>query len=549
MSAKKAIKIKIEDEESKKNTGAKKKKAVAKKISVKPKSKPGTRKKAEIKRRKAIGDTADKKSPAVKKPSKIVKPKVKIEVEEEKDLGAIKDKLKSDLETEKEILAGKKTKGGLSDISVAGIAHSEKATKPEKAISEAPGKTIMKSDAVKEAIAQSQLEERQEAEKDFVGTKTKANRSLKMYKRIAGSFIFLALLLVLVILYFYFVKVTIVLIPNQERTSNNMIFDIYDEEVSGEISGANSIKGIVRQVEIENEANYQASGSEIIGKEAVGKASVINNYNKNQPLVATTRLITPDNKLFRIKNTVNVPAGGSIEVEIYADEPSPDMAIEPTKLTIPGLWAGLQDKIYAQTNEKIVYQEKIKRHIEESDIENSTRDLKQQLLAKAKSEVNETYKEYSQILYKIDENSISSEIESEVGDEVDEFKATMQADVIVVAFNDKAASDLAKQKFISTLADNKELISFNEENIIYALNNYNFEEGTATINAAFEGKVSLKEDSNIVEIDKILGLKKDQLDTYLMSLPEIAGFEVKFYPNFYKKVPKLVDRIKIEIKK
>jgi len=549
MSAKKAIKIKIEDEESKKKTNAKKKKVVVKKISVKPKPGPGTRKKAVISKKKTIGDIADKKFSAVKKPGKTVKPKVKIKIEEEKDLGAIKDKLKNDLETEKEILAGKKTKGGLNDISVAGIAWPEKAVQPEKTIDGAGGKTVMKSDAVKEAIAESQFEEHREAEKEFVGTKIKANRSLKMYKRIAVSFIALALLLVFIILYFYLVKVTIVLIPNQERTSNNMIFDIYDKEASREISGANSITGIVRQVEIENEENYQASGSEIIGKEAVGKALIINNYNKNQPLVATTRLLTPDNKLFRIKNTVNVPAGGSIEVEIYADEPSPDMAIEPTKLTIPGLWAGLQDKIYAQTNKKIVYQEKIKRHIVESDIENSIRDLKQQLLTRAKSEVNETYREYSQILYKIDENSIASRIEGEVGDEVDEFTATMQADVIVVAFNNKTASDLAKQKFISTLADNKELISFNEDNIIYALNNYNFEEGTATINAAFEGKVSLKEDSSIVEIDKILGLKKDELDTYLMSLPEIAGFEIKFYPSFYKKVPKLVDRIKIEIKK
>ncbi|RLC39178.1 hypothetical protein DRH27_00355 [Candidatus Falkowbacteria bacterium] len=549
MPVKKAIKINIEDEESKKNVSTKKKKTVARKISVKSKSKPGAKKRPAPLKKKKFDDSVDKKFTEEKKPGKIVKPKVKIKIEEEKDLGVIRDKLKNDLKTEKEILAGKKTKGGLNDVSVAGIAQIEKNIKPEKNIGKTEDKIIPKSDAVKEAIAQSQFKERQEVENEFTDTKIKASRSLKMYKRIAASFIALALLLVLVILYFYLVKVTIVLIPNQERTSNNMIFDIYDEETSKEEGGANAIKGIVRQVEIENEADYQASGSEIIGKEAIGKATIVNNYNKNQPLVATTRLLTPDNKLFRTKNTVNVPAGGSIEVEIYADEPSSDMAIEPTKLTVPGLWAGLQDKIYAETKEKIVYQEKIKRHIVESDIEDSARDLKQQLLAKAKAEVNETYKEYSQILYKIDENSIESRIDGAIGEEVDEFTALMSADVIVVAFDDKTAGNLAKQKFVSALSDNKELISFDEENIIYALNNYDFQAGTANINATFEGKVSLKEDSNIIEIDKILGLKKDQLDTYLMSLPEIAGFEVEFYPSFYKKVPKLVDRIKIEIKK
>jgi len=39
------------------------------------------------------------------------------------------------------------------------------------------------------------------------------------------------------------------------------------------------------------------------------------------------------------------------------------------------------------------------------------------------------------------------------------------------------------------------------------------------------------------------------LEVYLGSLPGIAGYEVKFYPSFIKKVPKLVDRIEILIKK
>ena len=125
----------------------------------------------------------------------------------------------------------------------------------------------------------------------------------------------------------------------------------------------------------------------------------------------------------------------------------------------------------------------------------------------------------------------------------------MSADIMVVAFDDKQTAALAKQKFLSALSDNKELISFDENNIIYALDNFNEDGESAAISATFEGKVSLKEGARIIETDKILGLNKDQLDAYLSSLPEIAGYEVKFFPSFIKKVPKLVDRVDIVIKK
>src|SRR3989339_681891 len=169
-------------------------------------------------------------------------------------------------------------------------------------------------------------------------------RSVGMYRKIALSFVVLTVVLLAVIFYFSFTRVTITLIPNQERVSNNLIFDIYDSENADSVS-AMGVPGIVRQITIEDKKEYQASGSNVIGKEVVGKIDIINDYNKNQPLVATTRLISSDGKLFRLKETVNVPVGGLKDVEIYADEAKPEMATGPTTFTIPGLWAGLQDKI------------------------------------------------------------------------------------------------------------------------------------------------------------------------------------------------------------
>lgn len=376
-------------------------------------------------------------------------------------------------------------------------------------------------------------------------------RKISTYKRIAFSFIALTLVLVLVILYFTAIKVNIVLVPNQERISNSMVFDVHD--VSAEKASSNKVSGIVRKVEINYSGTYAASGEEIIGKEAIGKATIINNYNKNQPLVATTRLLTLDGKLFRIKNTINVPAGDSVTVEIYADDPSPEMAIGSSKFTIPGLWAGMQDDIYAESSEAIVYQQKVKKHIKEEDIEGAIRDMKQQLLANAKEDINENFSSYSQVKYKIDENSIQTEVAAEIDEEIDEFLAKMTANVIVVAFDGQAAAELAKQKFLSAMPKNKEIINFDDNSIIYALNTFDYIAGVASLNATFEGKVSLKDSAEIIDLEKIRGINRGQLDVYLSEIKDIAGYEIRFSPSFLpgfmQKVPHLVDRIIVEIKR
>ena len=404
--------------------------------------------------------------------------------------------------------------------------------------------------AVKKVVAESSKPEAGEFDKDAADIKPR--RSIRLYRKIAYSFIALTFILLAVVFYFSFIKVTIVLIPNQERISNNMIIDIFNNEEDISDKSA-AISGAVKIIDIEHTKAYPASGEEVIGEEVAGEVAIINNYTKNQPLVATTRLLSSDNKLYRIKDTVNVPAGGTVTVDIYADEPSEKMATGPTKFTIPGLWAGLQDQIYAENTADIVYQQKVKKNIVQEDIDKSKLDIKEELLAKAKKEINAMYEDYSQVIYKIDEDSISATVFTEVGDEKDEFSVSMEAEIMVVAFNDEESSDLAKQKFLATLADNKELISFDAEKIIYSLNNYNYEDGIATVSATFEGKVSIKENANIVEVDKILGLNKEQLDTYLSKKPELAGFEIKFKPSFLpeflQKVPRLVDKISIEIKK
>lgn len=420
----------------------------------------------------------------------------------------------------------------------------EKANNKETSIDPlASSKNIVK-EIVQESIKQDEVKIH---DQELV-QESKSRRSVKLYRRIAYSFVLLTAVLVAVVSYFTFVKVEITLIPNQERLSNNLIFDIYDQ-AKNTPANESALPGAVQAITITDEKTYDATGGDILGEEVVGTVKLVNNYNKNQPLVATTRLLSADGKLFRLKNTVNVPAGGSVSAEVYADDPKEEMAIGPTRFSIPGLWAGLQEQIYAENTASFSYQKKMNKKVTAADVDGAASAIADSIIEKAKSQISDTYSSYKIVIYKLDEGSIETKVNAKAGDEVDTFTASITADVIVAAFDDVKAVEMAKAKFVSGLGQNKELVSFEDSNIIYSLNNFDIAAGQATVSANFEGKVSLKQDAKIVEIDKVLGLNNDQLNAYLSGIPDLAGYEVKYYPNFIKKVPRLADRVKIEIKK
>lgn len=407
---------------------------------------------------------------------------------------------------------------------------------------------ILKPAALRESPSRSRRTEADKKEKRAYEARPKLK--INLYRKIAFSFIFLTLALLAVLFYFSFVKATIIIVPAKERIASSLAINVYDKNKEGENAptGKGVILGVVEEAPLEETKTYEASGGEIIGEEAIGKATIINNYNKNQPLVATTRLLSPDGKLFRIKETVNAPAGDSVEVEIYADKPSADMAIGPSKFTIPGLWAGLQDKIYAESKEPVQYQKKTKKHITQDDIDSATADLKKVLLAKAENSLNDKYKDFNKIIYKIDDNSISVDVDGKVNEEKDNFSITVKANVVVVAFLDEPIKEMARKNLTSILASDRELKEFNN-NIAYNLDNYDVRQGTAVINVNFEGTISLKDGNSVIDREKIAGLTKEQLKDYLDNIKGISGYEIKFSPSFISKVPTLVDRIEVKIKK
>jgi hypothetical protein len=373
---------------------------------------------------------------------------------------------------------------------------------------------------------------------------TAASHSIPLYRKISYSFGFLVILFLGIMGYSFVGKLDVKITPKQEKVTSNLVADIYNGDAAVKDSG---VAGLVRQAGIEQSKEFETSGKLVGGEELIGTATIVNNYNKSQSLVATTRLLSADGKLYRIKDTVTVPADGSIEVAIYADEQKPENAVQPTKFTIPGLWAGLQDKIYAETKVATVYREKATKIVDQDDIDKAVEELKLTLAKQAENQLSPDEKnKFNQFLYKLDDNSITFETDGKAGEEKEKINVTVKGVVSIVAFSDDKIKQLAKEKLGAYLGDNKTLVNFNENKLTYGLSSVDVKQNIASINVAFEGDVITKNES-VVDKTKLVGLTKAQLESYLGSLPEVEKYDIKFSPSFINKAPITDKRIKVEV--
>lgn len=85
-----------------------------------------------------------------------------------------------------------------------------------------------------------------------------------------------------------------------------------------------------------------SEGTETVNQSAQGTIAIENRQDVPQQLIKNTRFETPDGLIFRIRDSVTVPAAangapGRAEATVYADATGESYNIQPTTFTLPGL--------------------------------------------------------------------------------------------------------------------------------------------------------------------------------------------------------------------
>ena len=382
-------------------------------------------------------------------------------------------------------------------------------------------------------------------------------KNLNLYRRLVWKFVILTAVLLAAVAYFSFSQLTVLITPKGEVITDAILLKVSPAQPASALASSTQVSpsdatdprlpiaGAVQALNVSSSKDYPSSGQELNGtqEQVMGTVTLINNYNKNQALVATTRLLSADNKLFRLVNAVNIPAGGQVTAQIYADKPSQEMAIGPSTFSIPGLWLGLQDKIYARSDQAFVFQQKITKFVNPSDLQAAATDIKNVLLAQAQAQTAALGGDW---LYDTSAPATVT-FNAKAGDLKDNFMATATAQIIAVSFSKAEALKLAQAKLNLLVPDDKTLTEFKPEDVTYSLESYNPQDGSATVRASFTGTMMLKSDATIIDRSQLLDLNQAQIDNYLRNFPEVESYELHFFPPFIHKAPSLVDRITIKI--
>lgn len=364
------------------------------------------------------------------------------------------------------------------------------------------------------------------------------------HKKIALFFVFSIIVLFILGLIFLFTregKMTIKVIPRPEEISLEKTIKI-----------PNDLSGEVFEIEIEKEINSNPKASLEIDDVAKGEVEIINQSNNGQTLVKTTRLLSPQGILFRLDQQVFVPAKGKIKAKVYADKPGKESEIEPTRFIIPGLSPSLQKLIFAQSYEKMTGGTKKIGMVTENDINEAKSKLEEilnkEMEEKIQTELKEKLNEISGLKIILGDKILNIKSEAKPNQEVGEFKTKGKLRVGLVAIKENELLNVAKNLLEKNLPIDKKLSFFDEQSLKYELKTFNPKEKTAEIEIKIKGKITIKENSPLFNLEEMGGQKKQVVKNYLEQYKEIERVEIRSFPFWKNSFPKKKELIEIKIK-
>lgn len=365
------------------------------------------------------------------------------------------------------------------------------------------------------------------------------------FKKITLGFIIIVVLLLIFIIYFSFAKATITLnLGNEAKTQE------FDLTVATSTDA--DLMGKVIDKEIEISQKFEVSKFEEKPGLATGKIKIINNHTANQQLIKTTRFLSTDNKLFRLKDNVSVPAGQEIEAEVYADGTGGSYNIPAGKFTIPGLDQNLQTKIYGLSETAMTGGVQKIGVLTDVDVQQAKTKFQENLKAKVKAEL---LKELAPT-EKISDNLLTVEIKEEtilekIGEQVSNFTLTAKVNVQAVALDEEQLLSVAKEKYKQSLVAlnlSDKISNWQVDSMQVQIKNFDTVNNKALINVKLTAEIGASFDVNKFDKKEIAGFDKKGVEYYFSQFAGIKSIDIKFWPFWVKSVPAVSDRINIEVK-
>lgn len=355
----------------------------------------------------------------------------------------------------------------------------------------------------------------------------------------------------------FFARATIQVWPQitqlrmQERIGAQLGYEGMDLEKK--IIGARMIEH-----EMEQTLRFPASGKTFKEEGARGIIRVYNEYSTQpQTLVANTRFVSEDGKVFRSQATVSVPGGhmegrrmvpGVLDVEVTASEPGEEYNIDPSKFSLPGLvGTPLYTKIYGESlgpmsggaaREVSV--------VTEDDIASARATLTETLKAQAIENLLASVSFPWQVLSDSLEATVAKEDALvKPGAELDQFVYGAKVRATAVAFHKEKADALTQHLLASYLGPNQ-AIDENTVSFEYSLSSFSREAAFIPLDVEAAAHQYEKLDARAL-VSRMRGSSVSELGKLMQEYPFLAKASASLWPFWMSAMPKDAKRITVEL--
>ncbi len=379
---------------------------------------------------------------------------------------------------------------------------------------------------------------------------------LSLTRRIAMPFLFASALIALFVFYITFSWATITIAPQPFSSTYVFSVAVHDSASSDQLPDGDGIQGRIFSETREGDGDFSASGVVDRGPvKARGTITIVNNYSKDQPLRATTRLLSSDGRLFRTQDFVTVPAGGKVEVAVIADKEG-DIGTLPTdRFTLPGLWSELQSLIYGTTFERHVEDASRVASVTQDDIakagesiaEASRRTFADELITRSRDARWTPLQAQTVVRHSLE----SVTADAKVGDTKERFSARAKVRLEGVVYDVGDLKEHIKEQLAERSDPGMRFLDFTDADMRITLEE--IQAGAPAVRANLAVTVDATQvvsaESLGVQKKRLVGKNAREIDDYFASFEGITDTEVKFYPFWVTRAPLFVDHIHIIMKK
>lgn len=375
----------------------------------------------------------------------------------------------------------------------------------------------------------------------------------KLFRNIAVTFILVTIAVIAVALWTSSVRAKVIVTAKREPVSVNAVLDIAANPTSGQIKGRVVEGSFTESREFTVTVVSSTVPSVPVPSKAIGKVKITNNYSKDQPLVVKTRLLTDDGRLYRITKSVNVPSGGSVEVEAASDEIGDQYELaNGTRLSIPGLWKDLQPLIFAETVTSIKgtsskLGDGTTKIVTADALAEAQDELQNTALARAKQTltveagVNQDW----EAIYLV--GAIQKQSNAAIGQEADSFLAQAKVNVTAVYFPKEDVLAYLRSRLSEKIPEGYTLGDVDLTLASFKLESADPAKGLARLAISAEAESRLTDTSTVLRRDLIVGLPSDEVIRKWSALDGVEQVDIELQPSWVHRLPSMKDKITVEV--